>query len=271
MTSSPQPVSAVVRALTLLECFGASPTMTFTDLVRSCGLSKSTTHRLVATLEQAGWLERTSNGEYRLSIKVFQLGQGAAAAVDLRRDARPLMIDLAERTADSVYLVVADGFRAVCIERVDASDAVRVSDLIVGGTQDLHVGAAPRALLAFDEARLLPGLLAHGLVRRTDDTLTDEAALRADLEQTRRRGYAVSRGDATAGIGALGAPVFDHSGAVVAALSVGGMLERVGPQRELELARMLMETAGRLSTLLGHRRATSGGGHDGWVTSVAAH
>ena len=77
----------------------------------------------------------------------------------------------------------------------------------LGRAQPLHVGGAPRALLAFDEDALLPGVLRAGLAGRTPATLTTEEALRADLGATRARGYAVSDGDSTVGVAALGAAV----------------------------------------------------------------
>ncbi len=246
-----RPVStSTLRALQLLECFFETPVLSLAQLVRASGYSKTTTHRLATTLVEAGWLTRTLSG-YQLGLKVFRLGQAAADAIDLRRAALPLMNRLAEETGDSVYLVVPDGHRAVCLERIDGPEALRVADLTVGGSQDLHLGAGPRALLAFDEERLLPVLLGHGLTRRTTVSLADEAALRADLAATRERGYAISRGDATAGVGALGVPVFDQGGSAVAALSVGGLLERVAPEREIELARLLLKAGSDLSRRLG--------------------
>jgi DNA-binding IclR family transcriptional regulator len=96
------------------------------------------------------------------------------------------MAHVAAERDESVYLVVADGTRAVCLERIDSGQGMRVTDLYVGGSQPLHLGAAPRALLAFDEDKLLPSLLAEGLSCRTERSLVDPADLTADLAETRR-------------------------------------------------------------------------------------
>lgn len=249
--------SSGLRLLGLLECFIDHPTMSLADVVKATGLAKTTAHRLLTTLERAGWLSRTPSGSYKLGLKPFQVGQSAANGMDLRTDARPALVELAAVTGDSVYLVVPVGHQALCLERIDGDAAVLIADLTVGGSQDLHLGAGPRALLAFNEDALLPALLHHGLTRRTQDTLAEETSLRADLADIRRRGYSISRGDATAGVGAIGAPVFDARGECVAAVSVGGLLQRVSPEREPGLVGHLLAATAAVSARLGHTAATT--------------
>ena len=115
---------------------------------------------------------------FRLTIKPFQVGSILVDSLDLRREAGPIVARLAAETGETIYLVVPDGPRAVCLERIDSGQGVRLMDLHVGGSQPLNLGAAPRALLAFDEEGLLPGLLAEGLTGRTPNSLVDPAALR---------------------------------------------------------------------------------------------
>jgi IclR family acetate operon transcriptional repressor len=105
--------------------------------------------------------------------------------------------------------------------------------------------------LAFSEDTLLGPLLSSGLEARTPDTIVDPDELRADLAEIRRRGYSISRGDATAGVGALGAPVFDATGRAIAGLSVGGLLDRVSPEREPAMSARLLACCRELSTRLG--------------------
>lgn len=249
----PEVVNGLLRGMRLLDCFEPGrPEMTLADLVRASGYSKTSTYRLLITLEQAGWLERTSTAAFRLTLKPFQLGSVVMDSLDVRREAVPIMGALAAETGDSVYLVVPDAGRAVCLERIDGGGGVRIADLNVGGSQPLHVGAGPRALLAFREPELLPKVEAAGLDQLTSATLSEREALLADLAETRRRGYAISRGDATTGVGALGAPVFDVTGTAIAALSVGGLVERVAPDREAYLAARLIESCRALSARLGH-------------------
>lgn len=246
-------VGSVLRALKLLDCFSrGSPELPLAEFVRRSGYSKSTTYRLLVTLEHAGWLERTPTGTFRLTIKPFQVGSILVDSLDLRREAAPIMARMATDLDGTVYLVVASGGRAVCLERVDGGQEVRVADLYAGGSQPLHLGAAPRALLAFDEEALLPALLKDGLPRKTDRTITDADELRDDLAQIRARGYSISDEDVTPGVAAIGAPIFGPDGSAVAALSVGGLCPRILPPRAGDIA-CLLSACREISTRLGHR------------------
>jgi DNA-binding IclR family transcriptional regulator len=245
-------VGSVLRALRLLDLFERGrPEMSLAELVRRSGYSKSTTYRLLVTLEHAGWLERGPNSSFRLTIKPFQVGSILVDSLELRREAGPIMTRLAAELDQSIYLVVADGTRAVCLERIDSGQGVRVTDLYVGGSQPLHLGAAPRALLAFDQDRLLPPLLAEGLSRRTEYSLVDPADLLNDLAETRRRGYSISDEDVTAGIGAIGAPILGSDGAAVAALSFGGLRQHVLPPKPTQVLELL-QACEEISTRLGY-------------------
>jgi DNA-binding IclR family transcriptional regulator len=246
-------VESVLRALRLLDCFERGrPEMSLGDLVRCAGYSKTTTYRLLLTLEEAGWLERSEGAGFRLTIKPFLVGSILVDSLELRREAGPVMATLVARTDRTAYLTVPSGTRAVCLERVDGSHPLRIADLHVGGAQPLHLGAGPRALLAFREAELLPALLSEGLVGRTPTSLVHQEALVADLAASRDRGYTVSDEDVTPEVAALGMPVLGASGRAVAALSIGGLKSALLPPRPEHLEH-LRHACEALSRRLGHR------------------
>jgi DNA-binding IclR family transcriptional regulator len=247
-------VGSVLRAMRLLDLFDRGrPEMSLAEFARRSGYSKSTTYRLLVTLVEAGWLERGSAGAFRLTIKAFQVGSILVDSLELRREAGPIMARIAAELDEAVYLVVAAGTRAVCLERIDSGQGVRLVDLYVGGSQPLNLGAAPRALLAFDEDRLLPPLLEEGLSSRTEHSLVNPSDLRSDLAETRRRGYSISDEDVTAGIGAIGAPILGPDGVAVAALSFGGLQQHVLPPRPAHVA-CLLQACQEISTRLGYWR-----------------
>ena len=256
-----QHVESVLRAIRLLECFQrGEPALTLPELVRRGGYSKTTTYRLLTTLEEAGWLERAPGGAFRLTIRPFQIGSILLESLDLRHEAPPVMRRLSLAVGQTAYLTIPAGTHAVCIERIDRGSGVRIMDLEVGGSQPLHLGAAPRALLAFNEDDLLPGLLQGGLERRTPNSLASEDALRHDLAETRRRGYSISDSDATTGVAAIGAPVFHVGERAIGAISIGGLSEQMMPPRPPHIS-ALLQAAGEVSTRLGSRRATASGQH----------
>lgn len=248
-------VGSVLRAMRLLDLFERGrPEMTLADFVRRSGYSKSTTYRLLVTLEEAGWLERGPGGTFRLTIRPFQVGSILVDSLELRREAGPIMARVAADVDQTVFLVVPAGTLAVCLERIDSEQGVRLSELYVGGSQPLHLGAAPRALLAFDEEALLPPLLAAGLARKTERSIVDPDELMADLEKTRGRGYSISDEDVTPDVAAIGAPIFGAQGQVVGAVSIGGLRQRVMPPREDHVS-CLLHACREISARLGHRGA----------------
>jgi len=250
-------VESVLRATRLLDCFRrGEPALPLAELVRRSGYSKTTTYRLLTTLEVAGWLERAPDGAFRLTVRPFQIGSILMDSLNVRHEAPPVMRRLSLATERTTYLTIAAGTHAVCIERIDRGSAFRVMDLDVGGSQPLHLGAAPRALLAFDEDTLLPPLLQAGLTRRTAKSIVDEQALRMDLAETRQRGYSISDSDVTEGVAALGAPVFDLHERAVAAISIGGLSEQIMPPRPTHL-RALLQAASEVSRRLGSARASA--------------
>jgi DNA-binding IclR family transcriptional regulator len=250
-------VESVLRAVRLLECFRrGEPELSLAELVRRSGYSKSTTHRLLTTLQVAGWLERSPSNTFRLTVRPFQVGSVLVESLDVTRVAPPLLTRLSIETGQTTYLVVAAGTEAVCLERVTVGARIRVLELDIGGSQPLHIGGAPRALLAFDEDALLPGVLRAGLTPSTPASLATEETLRADLAATRARGYAVSDDDSTVGVAALGAPVFGHGERVVGAISLGGIREDVLPPRPEHVA-ALLRTAAEMSVRLGSRAAAT--------------
>jgi len=238
----------------LLDCFRhGEPALPLAELVRRGGYSKTTTYRLLTTLEAAGWLERAPDGTFRLTLRPFQVGAILIDSLNVRHEAPPIMRRLALALERTTYLTIPAGTHAVCLERIDRGNAFRVMDLDVGGSQPLHLGAAPRALLAFDENALLPDLLRVGLEGRTPHSITTEQALRDDLTATRQRGYSISDSDVTQGVAALGAPVYDLHERPVAAISIGGLTEQIMPPRATHIT-ALLQAAAEVSARLGSTR-----------------
>ncbi|MBY6414642.1 IclR family transcriptional regulator [Rhodococcus sp. BP-252] len=245
-------IASVVKATRILEAFDReSPELSINELVKRCGYTRTTTHRVLATLELTGWLERTSTGDYKMTLRVFELASSVLGSFDLRTEASHVMSDLAARFDENVYLVVPDGTRAVCLDLIESSRPVRVMSLSVGRSLPLFIGGAPVALLAELEDTLLPRLLSSGPLTTPLGQDVDEPTLRRILADTRARGYAISLEDVTPGVAALGACIFDRARRPVAALSFGGFLSNFEQPRRTELAEALVDGALTISRRLG--------------------
>ena len=255
-------VRAVVRAVSILEQFTLErPELNLTEISTGIGLSKSTTHRLLSTLEATEMVEfDRKTAHYRLGLKTFRLGSIVAKGMELIKQADPLLRAMAEDTTETAFLVVADGNEALCLRRFDGSHQVRVLYLEPGKHSAFNCGAAQRVILAhLPDAQWEEVVGAH--VRRiTQYSLVSRDELERDRREIRERGYSVSWEDVALHACALGTPVRDATGEVVAAVSISGIVQRFSAERLPGLIRSVMELGEELSRRLGYLAEDSNSG-----------
>jgi DNA-binding IclR family transcriptional regulator len=244
---------AVLRAVRLLKALGPAPgEQTLADLVRSVGLNKTTTYRLLTALEAEGLVQRGASGEgYRLGPEVMALGSRALGASDLRNAGRSELFALAQATRETASLEVLVGPHALILDEAMGGHLMGTTPS-VGTRWPAHATATGKVLLAELSEEDLPAVLAE-LPAQTPKTLTDIAQLRRELQRVRERGYATNVEELEVGYMAVGVPVRAQGGRVVAALGIGGPRLRLSPERLAELARPMTEAAARISERLGHR------------------
>ena len=245
----------IVKAGALMEALASEHVATSARLIDLLGESVSSVYRMLSTLVDIGWVEQIGHrGPYRVAGKLLSLASGLTRGLDIRRAALPVMTAIHEATGETTFLCIRHGTRAVCIERIDG---IRVNSRVLrlGRSLPLHVGAAPRALLAFEERQAWDDYATLAAV--SEDVLHDggsRSALYAQLEEIRAAGFAVSDNTVTQGIAAVGAPIFDHRGRVAASLSVSGLRDGVlaQPQRGKSVTDLVLGGARMLSTYLGY-------------------
>jgi len=252
------PVRSLAKAVLLLEALAAEREATPRRLSELLDEPRTTVYRLLTGLEALDMVEAGSQpGTWRLGWRLLRLGSAVIARLDERQAALPVMERLHQATGETVFLCVRRGDEAVCIERIDG---LRVQSLALqlGGSLPLHAGAAPRALLAWEPRETWEAYVAGvpELRRFTSRTPVARDELFAELEQTLLQGYAVSDEDVTPGIGSLAVPIFDYSGAVRGAISVGGMRQLLLEERRAEVVELLVEGGRDVSAALGHERLT---------------
>jgi DNA-binding IclR family transcriptional regulator len=241
------------RALTVLLAIAerGEQGMTLSDCASVLGYSKATTHRILQTLARREFLRLDeARGTFTLGVTNLRLGNEFLESIDLRREALPTLRALAETTGETAHLGRLSGTEVVYIEKVESSQAVRMYSR-VGDTMPAHSTGVGKAILAFlDEAaveRHLPLLL----VKRAANTITDRDALRDELRRTRERGFSIDDIENEDGIRCTGAPVFDHTGRVQAAISVAGPATRMTRERLDELGPPLRAQADAISAQVG--------------------
>lgn len=218
-------VGAVLKACTLLGHFSADrPAWTLNDLTVASGMNKTTVFRLMATLIQAGWVDRTEEGAYRIAMPVFEIGSAALSKLDIRSAAKPFMSDLATTFGNTAYLMVPAEQGAVCIDLLEGRNSLVVAGINIGSVMPYHAAAGPVVMLAYSEV-LRDRWIGADLPAITERTITDAGRLVAHLDAIREAGYSVSNADYLPGVAAVAAPILGRDGSVVASISVGGRAE----------------------------------------------
>jgi IclR family transcriptional regulator, acetate operon repressor len=245
-------IQSVQRATRLLKAFDSGPAeLGVMELSRRVDLHKSTVSRLLATLESEGLIERVpETDKYRLGFMLMRLAGQVTHFGDVREAARPMLVELTERSRETVHLAVLDGDDVVNIEQISGPHLVREGNW-VGRRTPLNCVANGKALLAFQPEATIARVLAGPLPRYTERTIADPARLRRDLAQARERGYAQALGEIEEGLNAVAAPIRDAAGAVVAAVSVSGPAYRVTADRIPELGALVVGAAAKISARLG--------------------
>ncbi len=245
-------IQSVQRATRLLKAFDNGPAeLGVMELSRRVELHKSTVSRLLATLESEGLVERVPATEkYRLGFMLVRLAGQVTHFGDVREAARPVLIELTERSHETVHLAVLDGDEVVNVEQLSGPHLVREANW-VGQRTPLNCVANGKALLAFQPAPTIERILSGSLPRFTERTIADPQRLRRDLARVRERGYAQALGEIEEGLNAIAAPIRDAAGAVVAAVSVSGPAYRVTADRIPDLGALVVAAAAKISARLG--------------------
>ena len=241
-------VRAVERAMRILSAFDSEHRERgVSEIAQATGLHKATTHRIMMTLLNGGFLERAPDGErFRLGIRVVELGLGALRGLDLRRAAFPYMQQLVERFDETCDLGIFDRGTVLYVEVVHSRHSLTIAAR-VGRRLPAYCTASGRVFLAFLPAEVVEPLLNGPLEPCTEKTTTSLAQLREELEATRQRGYALDDEEFEKGIRAVSAPIRDIDGNVIAALSVPGPVYRMPPERMQEIVAALLEACNAIS------------------------
>ncbi|MEW6661137.1 MAG: IclR family transcriptional regulator [Bacillota bacterium] len=233
--------------------------LSLAEVARLSGMPKPTVYRLLSTLETSGFISRTIDRRYKLGLKLLELGNLVAEQLELRSIALPHMQRLRDILQMTVQLLVRDGIEAVYIEKVETTHPVRLYTRM-GRRALLHAGACPRALLAFLPDKERESLIVKiPLKSYTQITISSPDELRLRISREISQGYTVSLGELVEGTAAVGMPIRNFTGQVVASLSVAGSLVQFPAERIPAIATEVKRTVDAISQELGYRNNFSGG------------
>lgn len=216
-------VEALAKGLRLLSFFTAErPALRVKDLVALSGIPMPTTFRLVATLEEEGYLERTLDGMVRPGTGVLALGFAAMQGLDLVQMAEPVLRELAAATGETVNLGVLYGDQVLFVSRIPRRDTLLAANIRVGSTVPAVFSSIGKTILAFLSEEELRERISEDSFRGRwgPQAVRTLDALQVQLEAARQDGYLVQRDEAIPGLSSIAAPVWQADGTVSAAVNV---------------------------------------------------
>ncbi len=244
--------STADRALDILLMFDDERlVITAQDVAAQLSVARSTAYRYLQSLTGSGFIEEADGTGYRLGPRVVELARLARRGLGLSEVARPVMRRLAQSVGEAVLLTRLGGSAVICLEREDTtSRAVRVT-YERGEVMPINAGASALILLAWLSDQQVDRILTGTTLEPfTAQTITTKRALITRLRETRRQGYAVSRGELDTDVVGIAAPIRNADGDVVAAVSVAALSARVGEERVPEVAAAVRSAAEEISAAL---------------------
>jgi len=247
-------VKPVHNAIRILDILGRERELGVTRISKLLELPKSSVHDILSTLHLEGLVEKDcERNHYNLGLKLFELGNMARTNLELRRIATPFLRSLNEELDETVHLTILDGWEVLYIECLESIKQLRTYS-VIGVRAPLHCTAVGKAILAFfTEKQVGEMIKAMGLPRFTENTITDRQSLDQELADIRRRGYAVDNTEHEDGVRCIGAPIHNHEAQVVASISVSGPSQRMRPERDEKVGKLLSGKTEEISRRLGYK------------------
>jgi DNA-binding IclR family transcriptional regulator len=243
----------VLKALLVLECIAdAERPLSAAEVAKLCKISRPTAYRLLSTLAVRDYVTQVNGPYFRLGTQALSLSKKLLDSIDLPELARPYMRELGDETNETVYLSTLQDAEILYIAKVESTQSIRTS-CIIGTRNNLYSTSMGKAVLAFlpaaEQARLIDQIELKPLTPKTivrQDTLVEE------LAHIRKRGYAIDDEENEAGVRCVGAPIFDRTGRVIAAISVSAPAYRFPIQQVENVSSLVRDVTSTISARLGY-------------------
>ena len=246
-------VQSVVRTIAIINRLAAAEEgVALTEVAQQAGLSPSTAHRLLTTLEQERYVHFDAERRlWSVGVQAFVTGSAFLKTRNLVTSARPHMRVLMEESEETVNLAVEDQFEAIYLSQVECRQMMRAFAR-PGARVPLHCSSVGKALLsAMSDSDLAKVLHQRGLPRVTVKTINTTAVLRRDLALSRERGYAIDDEEHAVGLRCIAAVVFNENRDPVAAMSLSGPMARIPDERIPVLGDLVRRRADAATAQLG--------------------
>lgn len=225
------------------------------DISIHLDLAKSTTHRILNTLESHHFVVKDEDSKkYSLGLGFVDLGLDVLENMDIREAARPILDDLNDKTEETIHLALFTDDQVVYMDKRESRHVIRMYS-VIGKVAPIHCTGVGKAALAFQDSETIERVMkATELQKFTENTITDRNQFAQELEEIRRRGYAIDREEHENHILCIAAPIRNHYSKVIASLSITTFLHRMDIEYLLQYKDLLLEKCFEISQNLGCKK-----------------
>jgi len=247
-------INSIIRASNILKCLSGDKThFKISEIARKLQLDRSTTYRILLSLEECGLVEKDQKtGEYSLGLSTLEIGNTYSRRMDFIKISKPIMTELALKVQETVHLAVLSDTEIVYVDKVDSPRTLGVMSKI-GQRGPLYCTALGKVLLAFqpenEQSRIIRKMKLTPLTPRT---ITSKQKLVEELKAIRKQGYSLDHREIEQEVECIGAPVQDHLGNVIAALSISGPQRKIGTPQGKHFVAEVVKAAALISSKLGY-------------------
>ncbi len=248
-------VQSIDRALALLEILAEDDDgYRLVDLAQRAGLSPSTTHRLLTTLETRRFTQfDRETGLWHVGVQCFAVGANFVRRRNLVAQSRPFMRQLRDTAGETVNLGMADQGEVVILTQVESRELMRAIAR-PGGRSPMHCSGLGKALLsALPEKEVAEILHRHGMRRLTAHSIVRPARLHETLDEIRKAGFALDDEEHAIGLRCVASVIYDEYSNPVAAISIAGPTARISDRKIPDLGKLVTRAAFEITTALGGR------------------
>ncbi|WP_284639281.1 IclR family transcriptional regulator [Paenibacillus silviterrae] len=247
-------IQSIDKALDLIELLAERGSLSLIELTELLNQPKSSTYRIVLTLENRGFISRSDeDGKYCLGYKQLHITKNLLERSNIRTAAIPEMKRLSDLYGDTVNLgVLMDDGQIMYVEIIESTHALRMTDS-VGSKSPFHATAMGKAIAAYSPEPLIDRLIdEYGLYPITKRTITSVDLFKTELEKVRQSGYAIDDQEIVEGARCVASPIFGMFGNIYGAISVSGAMHRYTDETIPEITTQVVAAAAAVSLKLGY-------------------
>ena len=246
-------MQSVERALVILETLAMYPQgIGVGEISEKTQLHKSTAHRLLATLVSKGYVRQNQHNNYKLTLKLFELGSKSVEALDMLEIAKPYLTQIKEQVNEVVHLVVLEGKSIVYIDKVEPDTTIRMHSRI-GISRPLYCTSVGKAILSTMSDQEVEAIWEETDIKQlTQYTITDLGEMKKELRLSRKRGYATDEQENELGVRCIAIPLLDYRKKACGAISISGPVERMDDKAFENIIDVLLPIGKQIRAELGY-------------------